>query len=284
MKKYNFNTINNLTTPEGWIEKALEIPQLEEKRRSEVRRRSVRYASLAASIVLVGALAVILFMNKGNQPPVVTAPMTSETVSYDFERSTQAPTHPATVAATAAPTVAAATAAQPTVAAARATAPTQPGTQNAVFSPEPSDIYDEPTQPVIVPEISTQAPTQPPAPTQAPTQPTKVAPTEELEKKSPDLAPVGYDGIIIEKVPKDDIPDDSLICCRIYSEDGEILGDGDPYSEQHHARWYDVDGIVTMYYVPDGIDLPNTGVYRYEFYDAAGNTLSAGDELLMHQV
>lgn len=276
MKKYNFNTINNLTTPEGWIEKALEIPQLEEKRRSEVRRRSVRYASLAASIVLVGALAVILFMNKGSQPPVVTAPMTSETVSYDFERSTQAPTHTATVAATAAPTVAAT--------AARATAPTQPGTQNAVSSPEPSDIYDEPAQPVIEPEISTQAPTQPPAPTQAPTQPPKDAPTEEPEKNSPDLAPVGYDGIIIEKVPKDDIPDDSLICCRIYSEDGEILGDGDPYSEQHHARWYEVDGVVTMYYVPDGIDLPHTGVYRYEFYDAAGNTLSSGDEMLAPQV
>ena len=282
MKKYNFNTINNLTTPEGWIEKALEIPQLEEKRRSEVRRRSVRYASLAASIVLVGALAVILFMNKGNQPPVVTAPMTSETVSYDFERSTQAPTHPATVAATAAPTVAAATAAQPTVAAARATEPTQPGTQNAVFSPEPSDISYEPTQPVIEPDISTQAPTQPPAPTPAPTQPPKDAPTEAPKDKLPDLAAVGYDGIIIEDISADELGDDSLICCRIYTKDGEPVGDGDSYSDEHLARRIDRGEEVTVYYIPcDYVVLPYNGVYRYEFYDETGRILCTGSEYLM---
>ena len=272
MKKYNFNTINNLTTPEGWIEKALEIPQLEEKRRSEVRRRSVRYASLAASIVLVGALAVILFMNKGNQPPVVTAPMTSETVSYDFERSTQAPTHPATVAATAAPTVAAATAAQPTVAAARATAPTQPGTQNAVFSPEPSDISYEPTQPVIELDISTQAPTQPP----------KDAPTEAPKDKLPDLAAVGYDGIIIEDISADELGDDSIICCRIYTRDGEPVGDGDSYSDEHLARRIDRGEEVTVYYIPcDYVVLPYNGVYRYEFYDETGRILCTGSEYLM---
>ncbi len=281
MKKYNFNTINNLTTPEGWIEKALEIPQLEEKRRSEVRRRSVRYASLAASIVLVGALAVILFMNKGNQPPVVTAPMTSETVSYDFERSTQAPTHPATVAATAAPTVAAATAAQPTVAAARATAPTQPGTQGAE-APAPLDIYDEPTQPLIEPDISTQAPTQPPAPTQAPTQPPKVAPTEAPIDKLPDLAAVGYDGIIIEDISADELGDDSLICCRIYTRDGEAVGDGDSYSDEHLARRIDRGEEVTVYYIPcDYVVLPYNGVYRYEFYDETGRILCTGSEYLM---
>nr|WP_316625291.1 hypothetical protein [uncultured Ruminococcus sp.] len=281
MKKYNFNTINNLTTPEGWIEKALEIPQLEEKRRSEVRRRSVRYASLAASIVLVGALAVILFMNKGNQPPVVTAPMTSETVSYDFERSTQAPTHPATVAATAAPTVAAATAAQPTVAAARATAPTQPGTQGAA-APAPLDIYDEPTQPVIEPDISTQAPTQPPAPTQAPTQPPKDAPTEAPKDKLPDLAAVGYDGIIIEDISADELGDDSLICCRIYTRDGEPVGDGDSYSDEHLARRIDRGEEVTVYYIPcDYVVLPYNGVYRYEFYDETGRILCTGSEYLM---
>ena len=281
MKKYNFNTINNLTTPEGWIEKALEIPQLEEKRRSEVRRRSVRYASLAASIVLVGALAVILFMNKGNQPPVVTAPITSETVSYDFERSTQAPTHPATVAATAAPTVAAATAAQPTVAAARAIAPTQPGTQGAA-APAPLDIYDEPTQPVIEPDISTQAPTQPPAPTQAPTQPPKDAPTEAPKDKLPDLAAVGYDGIIIEDISADELGDDSIICCRIYTRDGEPVGDGDSYSDEHLARRIDRGEEVTVYYIPcDYVVLPYNGVYRYEFYDETGRILCTGSEYLM---
>ena len=278
MKNINFHSLKNTPVPEELKKSVIAVPERSGTKRKVYPGRMIRFAVAAAFLAVITAVSVPLFMNIGNAPiPVMPAATEgAQAPSGHTEKPSQSPaTEPADP--TRPPSAEKATA-KPTV------VPTQPGTQNAVSSPEPSDIYDEPTQPVIEPEISTLAPTQPPAPTQAPTQPPKVAPTEELEKKSPDLAPVGYDGIIIEKVPKDDIPDDSLICCRIYSEDGEILGDGDPYSEQHHARWYEVDGVVTMYYVPDGIDLPHTGVYRYEFYDAAGNTLSAGDELLMHQV
>ena len=278
MKNINFHSLKNTPVPEELKKSVIAVPERSGTKRKVYPGRMIRFAVAAAFLAVITAVSVPLFMNIGNAPiPVMPAATEgAQAPSGHTEKPSQSPaTEPADP--TRPPSAEKATA-KPTA------VPTQPGTQNAVSSPEPSDIYDEPTQPVIEPEISTLAPTQPPAPTQAPTQPPKVAPTEELEKKSPDLAPVGYDGIIIEKVPKDDIPDDSLICCRIYSEDGEILGDGDPYSEQHHARWYEVDGVVTMYYVPDGIDLPHTGVYRYEFYDAAGNTLSSGDELLMPQV
>ncbi len=278
MKNINFHSMKNTPVPEELKKSVIAVPERSGTKRKVYPGRMIRFAVAAAFLAVITAVSVPLFMNIGNAPiPVMPAATEgAQAPSGHTEKPSQSPaTEPADP--TRPPSAEKATA-KPTA------VPTQPGTQNAVSSPELSDISYEPTQPLIEPEISTQAPTQPPAPTQAPTQPPKVAPTEELEKKSPDLAPVGYDGIIIEKVPKDDIPDDSLICCRIYSEDGEILGDGDPYSEQHHARWYEVDGVVTMYYVPDGIDLPHTGVYRYEFYDAAGNTLSAGDELLMHQV
>lgn len=278
MKNINFHSLKNTPVPEELKQSVIAVPERSGTKRKVYPGRMIRFAVAAAFLAVITAVSVPLFMNIGNAPiPVMPAATEgAQAPSGHTEKPSQSPaTEPADP--TRPPSAEKATA-KPTV------VPTQPGTQNAVSSPEPSDIYDEPTQPVIEPEISTLAPTQPPAPTQAPTQPPEVAPTEDSGKKSPDLAPVGYDGIIIEKVPKDDIPDDSLICCRIYSEDGEILGDGDPYSEQHHARWYEVDGVVTMYYVPDGIDLPHTGVYRYEFYDAAGNTLSAGDELLMHQV
>ena len=278
MKNINFHSLKNTPVPEELKKSVIAVPERSGTKRKVYPDRMIRFAVAAAFLAVITAVSVPLFMNIGNAPiPVMPAATEgAQASSGHTEKPSQPPATepadptrpPSTEKATAKPTA----------------VPTQPGRQNAVFSPEPSDIYDEPTQPVIEPEISTLAPTQPPTPTQVPTQPPEVAPTEELEKKSPDLAPVGYDGIIIEKVPKDDIPDDSLICCRIYSEDGEILGDGDPYSEQHHARWYEVDGVVTMYYVPDGIDLPHTGIYRYEFYDAAGNTLSSGDELLMHQV
>ena len=278
MKNINFHSLKNTPVPEELKKSVIAVPERSGTKRKVYPGRMIRFAVAAAFLAVITAVSVPLFMNIANAPiPVIPAATEgAQAPSGHTEKPSRPPaTEPADP--TRPPSAEKATA-KPTA------VPTRPGTQNAVSSPEPSDISYEPTQPLIEPEISTQAPTQPPAPTQAPTQPPKVAPTEELEKKSPDLAPVGYDGIIIEKVPKDDIPDDSLICCRIYSEDGEILGDGDPYSEQHHARWYEVDGVVTMYYVPDGIDLPNTGVYRYEFYDAAGNTLSSGDELLMHQV
>lgn len=278
MKNINFHSLKNTPVPEELKQSVIAVPERSGTKRKVYPGRMIRFAVAAAFLAVITAVSVPLFMNIGNAPiPVMPAATEGAQAPSGHTEKPSQPTATEPADPTRPPSAEKATA-KPTA------VPTQPGTQNAVFSPEPSDISYEPTQPVIEPDISTQAPTQPPAPTQAPTQPPTVAPTEELEKKSPDLAPVGYDGIIIEKVPKDDIPDDSLICCRIYSEDGEILGDGDPYSEQHHARWYDVDGIVTMYYVPDGIDLPHTGVYRYEFYDAAGNTLSAGDELLMHQV
>ena len=278
MKNINFHSLKNTPVPEELKKTVIAVPERSGTKRKVYPGRMIRFAVAAAFLAVITAVSVPLFMNIANAPiPVIPAATEGAQAPSGHTEKPSQPTATEPADPTRPPSAEKATA-KPTA------VPTQPGTQNAVSSPEPSDIYDEPTQPVIEPEISTLAPTQPPAPTQAPTQPPKVAPTEELEKKSPDLAPVGYDGIIIEKVPKDDIPDDSLICCRIYSEDGEILGDGDPYSEQHHARWYEVDGVVTMYYVPDGIDLPHTGVYRYEFYDAAGNTLSAGDELLMHQV
>ena len=278
MKNINFHSLKNTPVPEELKQSVIAVPERSGTKRKVYPGRMIRFAVAAAFLAVITAVSVPLFMNIGNAPiPVMPAATEGAQAPSGHTEKPSQPTATEPADPTRPPSAEKATA-KPTA------VPTQPGTQNAVSSPEPSDISYEPTQPVVVPEISTQAPTQPPAPTQAPTQPPKVAPTEELEKKSPDLAPVGYDGIIIEKVPKDDIPDDSLICCRIYSEDGEILGDGDPYSEQHHARWYEVDGVVTMYYVPDGIDLPHTGVYRYEFYDAAGNTLSSGDELLMHQV
>ena len=278
MKNINFHSLKNTPVPEELKKSVIAVPERSGTKRKVYPGRMIRFAVAAAFLAVITAVSVPLFMNIGNAPiPVMPAATEGAQAPSGHTEKPSQPTATEPADPTRPPSAEKATA-KPTA------VPTQPGTQNAVSSPEPSDISYEPTQPLIEPDISTLAPTQPPAPTQAPTQPPKDAPTEELEKKSPDLAPVGYDGIIIEKVPKDDIPDDSLICCRIYSEDGEILGDGDPYSEQHHARWYEVDGVVTMYYVPDGIDLPHTGVYRYEFYDAAGNTLSSGDELLMHQV
>ena len=232
----------------------------------------------AAVLVLVSVLGLMVYFFIGNKPsaPIAVAPSTqSPTAAYvptgvgnTQPPGSTAPTEPTqkeTQNATRIPTAVS----------------TQPDTQNAASLPEPSDIYDEPTHPVIEPEISTQAPTQPPAPPQAPTQPPEVAPTEAPKDKSPDLAPVGYDGIIIETIPKEDLSEDSVIYCRLRAEDGTPLDDGAPYSDQRLAHMF-VDGReIMMYYIPsDCVTLPYEGWYRYEFYDEKGKILCDGNEYL----
>lgn len=253
-----------------------------------------RQLMAAAVFVLVGVLgltAYFLIGNKPSAPIAVKPPAQSPTAAYvpTGAGNTQPPGSTAPTAPTA-----------PTEKATQkpAVVSTQSSTQNTSSTAQPvdqgspaqtqtsddvppADAAAKPTQPVVVPEISTQAPTQPPAPTQAPTQPPKVAPTEAPIDKLPDLAPVGYDGIIIETVPKEDLSEDSVIYCRLRAEDGTALDDGDPYSDQHLAQMFADGGEIMMYYIPcDCTTLPYEGLYRYEFYDDTGKILCGGNEYL----
>ncbi len=90
MKEFNFNTIKNLPVPEQWIENALAIPETEEQkpavvplsnvhceesaepmtRQSQPFWRKPRFIALAASMVLVTALSISLFLSMGSKPPI----------------------------------------------------------------------------------------------------------------------------------------------------------------------------------------------------------------------
>lgn len=279
MKEYNFNKLNEITTPDSWIEKALAIPEAEEKRKPAIAARRIRYMALAASFVLVGALAVILFTNRVTEPPVIAKPTTVQSATE------------ATAPTAVSPTAATSPTEKPTAKATQApSAPTQSAEQS------PTASHNASIHPAVKPTAApTAAPTQPatakptPAPTQpptstpiAPTEPPTAAPAEHLPDKPVDLAAVGYDGVIIEKISVDDIVADGAVYCRIRTRDGEVLGDGDPYSEEHLARRIDRDGTVTVYYVPsDCVALPYAGDYVFEFYDETGTILYSGSEYLM---
>ena len=75
MKKLNFNSIQSLQTPDSWIENALAIPEKESKKPAFITRP--RIIAAAASIVLVTAVSVALFLTMGNNSPVEIKP------SYD---------------------------------------------------------------------------------------------------------------------------------------------------------------------------------------------------------
>ena len=90
MKEFNFNTIKNLPVPEQWIENALAISETEEQkpavvplsngyceesaepmtRQSQPFWRKPRFIALAASLVLVTALSISLFLSMGSKPPI----------------------------------------------------------------------------------------------------------------------------------------------------------------------------------------------------------------------
>lgn len=71
MKKANFNTLRDLPVPESWIENALAVPEAEEQKPVAVPFwRRPRFIAMAASLVLVSALSLALFLTMGNKPPV----------------------------------------------------------------------------------------------------------------------------------------------------------------------------------------------------------------------
>ena len=90
MKEFNFNTIKNLSVPEQWIENALLIPEAEDHRLAVIPLtnrhceesaepttrlsqpfwRKPRFIAMAASLMLVTALSIALFLSMGNKPPV----------------------------------------------------------------------------------------------------------------------------------------------------------------------------------------------------------------------
>ena len=82
MKKANFNTLKNLSVPESWIENALAIPEKEEQKPAAVPFwKKPRFIAMAASLVLVSALSIALFLSMGSKPPVAvkSGPQSSAT-------------------------------------------------------------------------------------------------------------------------------------------------------------------------------------------------------------
>ena len=75
MKKMNFNTLQTLPVPEQWIENALAIPE-KERMAAPLWRRS-RFIAAAASLLLVTALSIALYLSVGTQPPVAVKPRSS---------------------------------------------------------------------------------------------------------------------------------------------------------------------------------------------------------------
>lgn len=307
MKEFNFNTIKNLPVPEQWIENALAIPETEEKKPAVVPFwRKPRFIALAASLVLVTALSISLFLSMGSKPPIAvksdSKPDSTQIVWSTDEYGATVATEVVVI-----PRVGNQNGAHPTekpsassqsvenaLGGGDRTTPTAPSGQNGASSQSgrtPQSPSAAPQDPTAAPSPVTPDPTAAPRPieTDPPHEP-ETAPPVELPTTAPwerppdePTEPPVYHATITSSIfkptyglgEKDTIP----VYCKILSTDKSVLyGDPDLYSEQHRAIITENNpGTLKFAYTPADLGiLPADGKYYCEFYDENGRRLRYG--------
>ena len=326
MKEFNFNTIKNLPVPEQWIENALAIPETEEQkpavvplsnvhceesaeqmtRQSQPFWRKPRFIALAASLVLVTALSISLFLSIGSKPPIAvksnSKPDSTQIVWSTDEYGATVATEVVVI-----PKDGDRDGTQPTEKRSAIeqffenvfgtddrTTPTTPSGQNGASSQNggtPQSPSAAPQDPTAAPSPVTPDPTAAPRPieTDPPHEP-ETAPPVELPTTAPwerppdePTEPPVYHATITSSIfkptyglgEKDTIP----VYCKILSTDKSVLyGDPDLYSEQHRAIITENNpGTLKFAYTPADLGiLPADGKYYCEFYDENGRRLRYG--------
>lgn len=323
MKEFNFNTIKNLPVPEQWIENALAIPETEEQkpavvplsnahceesaepmtRQSQPFWRKPRFIALAASLVLVTALSISLFLSMGSKPPIAvksdSKPDSTQIVWSTDEYGATVATEVVVIPGDGDQNGTAPTEKRSAIeqffenvfGTDDRTTPTTPSGQNGASSQNgrtPQSPSPAPQDPTAAPSPVTPDPTTAPRPieTDPPHEP-ETAPPEEPPTTAPwerppdePTEPPVYHATITSSIfkptyglgEKDTIP----VYCKILSTDKSVLyGDPDLYSEQHRAIITENNpGTLKFAYTPADLGiLPADGKYYCEFYDENGRRL-----------
>lgn len=82
MKKINFNSLKNVSTPEKWIETALNIPQ---KKKAIPFYLKTYFLATAASVILCCALSLLIFMGTGTSTGVLPASKATDPASSSVQ-------------------------------------------------------------------------------------------------------------------------------------------------------------------------------------------------------
>lgn len=326
MKEFNFNTIKNLPVPEQWIENALAISETEEQkpavvplsnahceesaepmtRQSQPFWRKPRFIALAASLVLVTALSISLFLSMGSKPPIAvksdSKPDSTQIVWSTDEYGATVATEVVVIPKDGDPNGTAPTEKRSAIeqffenvfGTVDRTTPTTPSGQNGASSQNgrtPQSPSAAPQSPTAAPSPVTPDPTAAPRPIETdPPHESETAPPEEPPTAAPwerppdePTEPPVYHATITSSIfkptyglgEKDTIP----VYCKILSTDKSVLyGDPDLYSEQHRAIITENNpGTLKFAYTPADLGiLPADGKYYCEFYDENGRRLRYG--------
>ena len=328
MKEFNFNTIKNLPVPEQWIENALAIPATEEQkpavvplsnahceesaepmtRQSQPFWRKPRFIALAASLVLVTALSISLFLSMGSKPPIAvksdSKPDSTQIVWSTDEYGATVATEVVVIPKDGDPNGTAPTEKRSAIeqffenvfGTVDRTTPTTPSGQNGASSQNgrtPQSPSAAPQSPTAAPSPVTPDPTTAPRPieTDPPHEP-ETAPPEEPPTTAP-WEPIWDDpteppgtSYITASIPWDVHPGrDHNVFCRLETYDGEIIGEGGLFDGNRLMLFLGTDRQknIYSYQFKNHITIPDElkGEYvNYYIYDIEGNILKSGSCLL----
>ncbi len=276
MNDFNFDKMKSFNTPDEWAEKAREIPQKYKKPTPFLFFPDSRSFAAVASLVLVCCLSVLFFIIKPDDnilPVDPSATMSSETENLEPTDPTyekRNPQKPDEYVNT-----------EPTEnQQSTENSTTESPTQKPTSSTEQTDSTQKPTD-----SRPTTKPTEKPTNSQQPTAKPTQKPTQEPTSK-PTQKPT--EGVVGNPDPVICFGSYSLInswevnsvdvFCKLYDNNGNLVGDKDLYSYQHEALVYSIT-TTTAYvsYEPASKGLLlKSGQYSYYFYDYYGKILSQG--------
>ncbi len=262
MKKLNFNNIKNLNVPENWVDNALNIPESYAEKKHINFIKLSRIITVAACVVIIGTISLTLFFTKNNNMLVgVKNTNSTETIFTTTENGTyNSYTENKTTTTSALSTVKSYESAE---------FPTQSSSNNnnATYGTEPPELATDtplnPTEPQTdynEPETTRAQNTSPTYTQQTPTSTTQSDWTDST------YVCIGHYslGMTVSSVFK--------AYCKIYDEQGNLLGDSNLYSSEHIATTKETtDDYIQLYYEPTKAGLKlSAGKYSYHFYDEYG--------------
>ena len=285
MNEMNFDSLKHIKAPQAWLEKAAAIPEACGQKRSAFPLN--RYLT-AASIVLVSAVGLLIFLHfgSGNSPVTVHEGGIAASESRIGETVVSEATGgaPQTDASAPAETIAVLStdADGNTVVTyeekpdnADGTRPPNGGTSPTSVAPTAPHSTEAPGQPVS----STERPpaeTEAPAPTSVPAdEPPTQAPTQPYTPRG-DCEIYGMFKLNTASGSGYNAAEEVSVFCRLYDSSGSLVGDSPLYSPQREATIIsrDDNGTVVAYYNPAAMGLYLTeDAYEYVFYDVHGNEL-----------
>lgn len=310
MNQLDFDFSKHVEVPEAWIDKALAIPSAAPVKPLII---AMRRRLIAAAVILpVLGLSLLLFFSIGNKNSIPVKPspsdvstvaptLPSETPSGSANASTQPTTEmkqPASQVETQIATDSEGevivitriitTYTEEAEAPSRATVQPSSLSQDTGYSSEKTVSSSSRATTAPTTAVTTPAPTSIPVPKPT-SSATKPDPTE-VQPPETDTSEIENDGNTLIEVTAEYIAvvqagwSDSAFYCRVYDDQGYLLGDRDYYSPEHRMAYQTPDGRELLYYAVEDTaaqsSLPSPAAesrtYTYVIYRSNGIVQKTG--------